>query len=437
MTDKNTIKKQIELEETDGLTSNFEKLPIIENEKNQPVQTGSNIDFAMVKSFWDEKEGKTRKKLAVLFILIILLAVLIIISIQYLNKPEPLPDMLPVQINMNYAPHYLFSIYGVSQPVGVAVSPDGNRIYATESGGESMVRYFDRDGNLINSFYAPFLLPGERSPVYIDVAPDSNVFVTDRLQHSVFIFNSDGKYLDAMVGPSLSISEYVSKHSAEKIFSGSEISYSRFRQSVTYTLDDEKLLELPLPDLLMWAPLGVSFTSDGKILFTDVTDQKHSVLEIVLPVDWKPGLSYGDFNPMVRSFGDFGQDNGKLNFPNLAVEDSQGRFYVSDGNNSRVSIWDHEGNFLYNIGTGSGTMALDLPRGMVIDQQDRLFVVDAVNQSVKVFDVSAEKPAFLHLFGVTGTGDGQFNYPNDIAIDRTGRLYIADRENNRIQVWSY
>ena len=72
-----------------------------------------------------------------------------------------------------------------------------------------------------------------------------------------------------------------------------------------------------------------------------------------------------------------------------------------------------------------------------MDARDRLYVVDAVGQNVKVYDVSGPEPSFLFVFGGWGMGDGQFDYPNDIALDATGRLYVVDRENNRVQVWSY
>ena len=74
---------------------------------------------------------------------------------------------------------------------------------------------------------------------------------------------------------------------------------------------------------------------------------------------------------------------------------------------------------------------------MVIDQYDRLYVVDAVGQNIKVYDVSGTQPRFLYAFGDYGAEDGLFNYPNDIALDNSGRLYVVDRENNRVQVWSY
>ena len=137
-------------------------------------------------------------------------------------------------------------------------------------------------------------------------------------------------------------------------------------------------------------------------------------------------------------FGEHGQGNGQFIFPNVAVSDSQGRIYVTDGNNGRVSVWDSAGRFLFHLGQGVGDGALNLPRGAAIDTSDRLYVVDAVGQNVKVYDVSEAEASFLFTFGDWGASNGQFNYPNDIAIDNvTGRLYVTDRENHRVQVWLY
>jgi hypothetical protein len=78
-----------------------------------------------------------------------------------------------------------------------------------------------------------------------------------------------------------------------------------------------------------------------------------------------------------------------------------------------------------------------LPRGIYIDGRDRLFIVDAVGQDIKVYDISADEPVYLYKFGGFGMDDGLFNYPNDIILDDNGRIYIVDRENHRVQVWSY
>ena len=147
--------------------------------------------------------------------------------------------------------------------------------------------------------------------------------------------------------------------------------------------------------------------------------------------------TWQSFDPPEAKFGASGQGAGQFLFPNDAVADAQGRIFVMDGNNGRVSVWDRQGKFLFNFGKGAGGGALSLPRGAAIDEKNRLHVVDAVGQNVKVYDVSGAEIKFLFVFGDVGLGDGQFNYPNDIALDSTGRLYIADRENHRVQVWSY
>jgi sugar lactone lactonase YvrE len=126
-----------------------------------------------------------------------------------------------------------------------------------------------------------------------------------------------------------------------------------------------------------------------------------------------------------------------LTFPNDVVVDSKGRYYVVDSNNGRVTVWDINQQYSFLFGKGTGTGTLNLPHGAYIDGKDRLFMADAVDHDVKVYNVAGDRPVFLYAFGEEGTQIGQFSYPNDIVLSGDGKLYIADRGNNRIQVWSY
>lgn len=368
---------------------------------------------------------------------LVALAVLVIAAgalfVRYLLQPSPLPDLLPLPVDLTYRPHYLFSIYGVDKPVGVAVSPDGERIYATESGGQREVKVFDRDGNPLAAFSPPHTAPTERSPVYVAVDPTGRVYVTDRLQRAVFVYDSHGKLVDAILAPDLTLSEYVYEHVDELPPDGT-MAYNLFGHTVRFQIyAGEQLLPAPAP--AAWAPLGIRIDELGTVFLTDVPEGQHTVRELpgelMLETDWR------EFDPPEIVFGAQGQGSGEFMYPNSAVIDSTGRIYVTDGNNGRVSVWDGLGSFLFNFAHGVGESALSLPRGAAMDGRDRLHVVDAVQQSVKVYDVSGEEPSFLFAFGDWGTKDGEFNYPVDITLDGTGRLYIADRENNRIQVWSY
>ncbi len=402
-------------------------------ENDIPLDEEAELNF-------DEEEEKEKKKRR--WLLLLLMALLLLLCCagglfyRYIREPLPLPEMLPLPIQVSYPPHYLFSIYQADQPVGVALSPEGDRIYVTETGGERLVKMFDRDGDLLGSFAPPRTGPADRAPVYLATDRRGRLFVTDRLQHAVFVYDREGAYLDTILSPNLTLSEYVAKHAGKFQPPSDVMAYNQFEQKVHYQKLGDFEQTLPPPDPPVWSPLGIRFDGTGKMLLTDVAREGFNVIREI-PAEAVMSASWQEFNPPESKFGAYGQSDGQFLFPNAAVTDSRGRIYISDGNNGRISVWDGQGKFLFHFGQGSGDGALNLPRGAAIDWRDRLYVVDAVGQNVKAYDVSGAEPKFLFIFGDVGQGDGQFNYPNDIAWDANGRLYVADRENNRVQVWSY
>jgi len=51
-----------------------------------------------------------------------------------------------------------------------------------------------------------------------------------------------------------------------------------------------------------------------------------------------------------------------------------------------VQVFDHEGELLYTFGNrGTGAGEFQLPAGLFIDRDDRIFVVDSFNRRVQVF----------------------------------------------------
>jgi sugar lactone lactonase YvrE len=232
----------------------------------------------------------------------------------------------------------------------------------------------------------------------------------------------------------MTLSKYVTAQIKAPIGTDITYYYDNTSQRVIYQPTGHAAQNFPAPTRKEWAPLSVRFTQTGDLLVTNLVGDKHEV--VIFPAaSLKSPLD--KFSPQVRKFGTLGKDNGQLSYPNSVVTDSKGNYYVSDGNNARISAWDTNLKYRTFFGFGSAESALNLPRGMWMDAKDHLLVVDAVGAVVRVYDTSKEEPVFLYSFGLLGTSDGQFNYPNDICLDANGNVYVADRENNRITIWSY
>ncbi len=80
-------------------------------------------------------ERKRRWLLALLILLLLLICCVGVLFYRYITRPQPIPEILPEPIaeQIYYPPTFKFAITGIDQPLGVGVSPDGQRIYVTES----------------------------------------------------------------------------------------------------------------------------------------------------------------------------------------------------------------------------------------------------------------------------------------------------------------
>lgn len=402
--------------------------PDIELEPKEPI-----IPPVSPEEKQDEK--KRRKLLLLLALLLLVLCCVGFLFVRYLIKPEPLPDLVQQVVpNVYYPPTYKFSIVGLDKPVGVAVSPDGQRIYATESDGDRLIKMFDRDGNFIKSFAPPGTTKSNRKLTYIAVDASGRVFVNDIYNNVICIFDADGNFLDGMIAKDVALSEFVFGQIGGALPQGTLYYYNNTTKTVDYKLPDQDAKSVPGPDQVNWSPLGLRFDQKGNLLVTNIVSGKHTVM--IYPAA-DINNSWLAFNPQIKEFGVEGKEAGQLSFPNGAVTDSLGNFYVSDGNNGRVSAWTLDLQYKNFFAFGSTEDALNLPRGLWMDSKDHLHVADAIGQYIRVYDVSGAEPKFIYNFGAFGTAEGEFNFPNDVCMDASGRVYIADRENNRIQIWSY
>ncbi|MCL4499943.1 MAG: hypothetical protein M1548_00360 [Actinobacteria bacterium] len=138
---------------------------------------------------------------------------------------------------------------------------------------------------------------------------------------------------------------------------------------------------------------------------------------------------------ILRKFGTRGSGLGEYDFPGGITADPRGNIYVSDSNNNRLVALNQDGKIIWVVGKKGVAMndanrTFGLPAGLAIDEKGNLYVVDAFNGSVVVFDTQGTRLAEI---GEWGKQEGQLYYPSGIVSTGKGRFIIADEFNDRLQ----
>jgi len=143
---------------------------------------------------------------------------------------------------------------------------------------------------------------------------------------------------------------------------------------------------------------------------------------------------FGLSGKFLFDFSSRGSAPGQMNNPEAAKFSSDGKLYLTDLRNDRIQVFDKDGKPLTSWGR-SGTNAGEFksPAGLAIDRDDNVYVTEIGNNRIQVFDKTGK---FLTMWGTKGTGNGEFENLHGIIIDKaTGQVYVADTANNRIQVF--
>lgn len=183
------------------------------------------------------------------------------------------------------------------------------------------------------------------------------------------------------------------------------------------TPEEQRKGQRHLPPQLV-RPLGVAVDSKG---FVYVGDQKVGGIFI--------------FNPETKDT-EFIRNGKEAHFSliNGLVIDDNDRLFVADGDLRHVVVFDAQHKPVDVVQEG-----MQDPVGLALDTENRfLYVVDMALDQVLVYDADTYK--LLRKIGTTGhnhelTTPGDFGSPHSAAVDKEGNLYVTDMLNNRVEVF--
>lgn len=227
--------------------------------------------------------------------------------------------------------------------------------------------------DLIQDF--PKLPAGESFGLVSRVATDSRdrLYVFQRKNPPVVVFDRDGKYLDSWGSGAVS-----DPHGMTIV------------DDIVYTTDRT-------------GSVAMTFTLEGKPLEVIGKRGVHSDTGCKKPGELVPRAA------------------GPFNHPTEMVPGPSGDLYVTDGYcNCRVHRFTRDGRLIDSWGQPGKTAPgqFHLPHSLVIAPDGKVYVCDRANRRVQIFSADGQ---FISMW--TGMGG-----PNDIARDKDGVFYICEQE---------
>ncbi len=251
-------------------------------------------------------------------------------------------------------------------PYAVTGGP-GHRIYVTDLAMKK-VHVFD----FAQSKYS-LLKDGDRfqSPLGLAADRDGNVYVTDSSTGAVLVFDASGKF-----------------HRYLKASKGRESYFE--------------------------APWGIAVDgASGRIYVCD------SARHMVVVLDRK-----GRVLALLGKRGG-GKGPGEFRYP-TQVAISGDEIFILDAGNRRVQVLDRRGRFRREI-----PVECDRRSGLAVDEGKKIYLSDPATDLVHVYG----RDGLLYSFGQLGSKPGEFQGPSGLWLDSAHCLFVVDASNKRVQVF--
>lgn len=270
---------------------------------------------------------------------------------------------------------FLFDIRpGANQPSDLAVAPNGN-IFLVD-GINSRVVVVDRNGRWKFAFGSAGKGKGQfRKPLGVDISDAGKVFIADTGNHRIQVFDLKGNYLymfTVKTGPN----------------------------------------ERP-PD-----PVDVVASGLENHLYISDNDN-HKI------------KAYKQNGTFEFEWGKFGEEYGDFRYPGIMTINKYNEIFVVDVLNTRVQKFDPFGKFISDIGSW-GVLQGNLfrPKGVAIDRQDRVFISDSYMGVIQAFtDLGRSLGVVCEKNKIR-----KFVSPVGIVIDESDRLLVVEMKKNKITV---
>lgn len=245
------------------------------------------------------------------------------------------------------------------------------------------------------------------------VAVDScdNVYVFNRSQHPVIVFDREGNFLSSWGEGIFANPHGICIDPHDQVW----LVDANAHLVLKFTGEGERLMTLgtkgePKEGAPFNRPTGAAVSPSGDIYVSD--GYGNSMVH-----------RFSSAGSLLGSWGSSGEGPGQFTTPHGVWVDSGGLVYVADRPNNRIQVFTAEGRFL------AQWKDFLLPNGIFIDGAGHIYVAEGGHRVSKLH----HDGTIILRFGEEGSAPGQFNFAHGICTDSRGDLYVSEIYGQRIQ----
>lgn len=146
---------------------------------------------------------------------------------------------------------------------------------------------------------------------------------------------------------------------------------------------------------------------------------------------------------LVRQFGadDSKGENYYLYNPSDIIKDKDKNYFILDAGNFKIKKYDHDGRFLLSFGNkGQGPGEFEYAGQIVLNNENRLLVVDGVSKRINIFDTDGNFIDLVRISdydqpGMFALSNGNYVLSSFVTSDKANKkiLHIFDNEFRSIR----
>ncbi len=281
------------------------------------------------------------------------------------------------------------------------------------------------------SFATKYILGEERpQSVFItpvDVVSDSHgrVFVTDTGLQQVLVLDTVGFELRSLK-PSGDAAQFAAPYGLAiddigRIYVSDVVA----RTISVFDRNEKFLFAISNPDLARPTGLAVD-TKNNRLYVVDTPLHRIAIFDLE--------------GNLIKFMGERGDAADQFNYPTDVDVDLYGNLYVMDSMNARVKVFDVAGQPLRTFGErGTAAGSFSIAKNLALSRDGQVYVTDALEHKLIIF--SLEGDLLLRIGSKSpasgGIAPGGFYLPRGVDVDQNSAVWVVDTLNKMVHNFQY